>query len=89
MISQTGCDACWFMDEIVFKNKEVSAEMQKSFLSAYFDIAKDFAPDEFAYFGTPTIYFLTTDGREIDHFVGALNVKDFTAFIHNVKAKAD
>ncbi len=87
MISQEGCDACWFMNEIIFKNKDVTQEMTKGFVSAYFDLAEDFAPEELEYFGTPTIYFLDAKGEQIDHFVGARNVKDFTEFIHKVKAK--
>ncbi|GEM_PF-255096 len=87
MLSQEGCDACWYMDEVVFEDENVAAEIEMDFIPVHFDIKKDTIPKQFTYIGTPTFYFLTAQGDKIERLNGAANVKDFTDYIRDVKAK--
>jgi thioredoxin-related protein len=87
MITQEECDACWFMHKIVFKDKIISEEIAKNFVSVEFNVSEDFAPDEFPYFATPTFYFLNAKGEQIDRINGAFNVKDFTTIIERTIKK--
>jgi len=87
MLSQEGCDACWYMDEVVFDDDNVVAELQMDFIPVHFDIKSDVLPKRFTYVGTPTFYFLDAEGKKIERLNGAANVKDFTDFMRDVKAK--
>ncbi len=88
MLSKEDCDACWYMENIVFKDNNVLDEVDASFISYYIDIGKSIPPDDITYIGTPTFHFLTADGKKIDRFNGAANIKDFTDVIHQVIEKA-
>ncbi len=86
MLSQEGCDACWYMEEVVFEDDNVAAEIAMDFIPVYFDIKADDIPEKFTYIGTPTFYFLTAEGKKIERLNGAVNVKDFTTLMRDVKA---
>ncbi len=87
MLSQEGCDACWYMDEVVFEDDDVISELQMDFIPVHFDVKRDTLPKPFSYIGTPTFYFLNAEGKKIERLNGAANVKDFTNVMRDVKAK--
>jgi thioredoxin-related protein len=88
MLTRENCDACWYMENVVFENDDVVYEVEEDFVPVQVDIHNDFVPDGMGYIGTPTFHFVNTDGKKIDRLDGAANVKEFTEFIRKVKHKA-
>ncbi len=86
MLSQEGCDACWYMNDIVFENDDMIDEIGMDFVPVHYDVKEDEVPKQFSYIGTPTFYFLNAKGEKIKRLNGAYNVKDFTEHIRDVKA---
>ncbi len=87
MLSREGCDACWYMENIVFKDANVIRLLER-FTPVYLDVSKDIVPKAFTYAGTPTFYFTDTTGESIlESFQGAANVKDFSALLNEVLEK--
>ncbi len=87
MLSQEGCDACWYMEEVVFEDDNVVSELEMDFIPVYFDVKTDTFPKTLTYIGTPTFYFLNAQGEKIERLNGAANVKDFTNYMRDIKAK--
>jgi len=89
MISREGCDACWYMENIVFEDEKIQALMEKNFIRVYLDTKSDFIPKEFIHIGTPTFYFTKADGTRLGHRInGASNVKDFTKKVNQILEEA-
>lgn len=85
MISKEGCDACWYMENIVFEDTKLKALVMNSFIPLYLDVNNDEIPSELHYIGTPTFYFMTAKGEKIGHRInGASNVKDFTQKVEGI-----
>ena len=88
MLSKEHCQACWYMEKIVFKEDKVNTLVRNNFIPVYVDIHKDVVPSEFDYIGTPTFYFLNAQGELIaPRMDGANNVKDFTKKINKILQK--
>jgi len=87
MLSQKGCPACEYMEDIVFEDKKIEAELAKNFLVVHTDIYTGFVEDGMTYAGTPTFYFLDKNEKTLKRFSGGLNVRDFTETLNLVKAK--
>jgi thioredoxin-related protein len=89
MLSKEGCDACWYMENIVFEDSAVNALLVKNFVPVYLDIHQDTVPEQFKYIGTPAFYFTDAQGQKIGHVInGASNVKDFMSRINTVLQEA-
>lgn len=88
MLSKDGCDACWYMENIVFDDDKVKALLDTNFIPVYLDIDQDKIPAEFKYVGTPTFYFLDASGKKLGFRIsGAKNVKDFTNIVNKILKK--
>ena len=87
MLSQKGCPACEYMTDIVFKDKNIQAELSNKFLVVYTDIYTGFVEEGMSYAGTPTFYFLDKNEKTLDRFSGGLNVRDFSKKLKEVQAK--
>jgi len=87
MLSQKGCPACEYMEDIVLKDKKIEAELAKNYLVVYTDIYTGFVEDGMTYAGTPTFYFLDKEEQTLEKFSGGLNVRDFTTKLNLVRAK--
>lgn len=89
MLSKEGCDACWYMENIVFEDSAVDALIKKNFVPVYLDIHEDTVPEQFKYIGTPAFYFTDAQGKKIGYGLnGASNVKDFTSKVNAVLEEA-
>lgn len=89
MLSKEGCDACWYMENIVFEDSAVDALLKKNFVPVYLDIHEDTIPEQFKFIGTPAFYFTDAAGKKIGYGLnGASNVKDFTGKINAVLEEA-
>lgn len=85
MISREGCDACWYMENIVFEDESIDALVMEHFIPVYFDTNSDTVPEVFGYAGTPTFYFTDAQGNKLGHRIsGASNIKDFTAILESI-----
>lgn len=79
MLSNEGCDACWYMENIVFEDTQVKALIKKNFVPVYMDVDEEEVPEAFKFVGTPTFYFTDANGTKLGHRInGAKNVKEFT-----------
>ena len=89
MLSKEGCDACWYMENIVFEDSAIDVLLKKNFVPVYLDIHEDSVPAQFKYIGTPAFYFTDAQGHKIGHVLnGASNVKDFMGRINAVLEEA-
>ena len=85
MLSSENCDACWYMENIVFEDDAVHTLLMSNFVPVYLDVNNDFIPDKFKFIGTPTFYFSDANGTKIGHRInGASNVKDFTKTVNKI-----
>lgn len=85
MLSLEGCDACWYMENIVFEDKVMKSLIMDNFIPVYLDIKEDEIPEHFVFIGTPTFYFTRANGEKLGHRInGASNVKDFTSKINAI-----
>jgi len=90
MLSKEGCDACWYMENIVFEDSAIDALLKKNFVPVYLDIHEDSVPEQFKYIGTPVFYFTDAQGKKIGHVLnGASNVKDFMNRVTTVLEAAE
>jgi len=56
MLSKKNCDACWYMENIVFDDDELVRRIEKNFIPLHLDIHDDNIHG-LTYIGTPTFYF--------------------------------
>lgn len=88
MLSREHCQACWYMEHIVFKNKDVKALIVDNFIPVYVDVNSDVVPKGFSYIGTPTFYFTDESGKQVSNRLdGGANAKDFTQKLNEVLSK--
>lgn len=85
MLSREGCPSCEYMTDIVFEEKIVVNEVEKSYVPVYIDIHKDFIPDGLGYMGTPTFHFLDANGKKIGRYVGGANIPNFMGILGKYK----
>ncbi len=89
MLSREECNACWYMENIVFDDKDVNILVQSKFVPVYLNVRSDVVPDKFPYVGTPTFYFMDAQGNIIGkRLSGALNAKEFIAKLAQVLHKS-
>ena len=85
MLSKEGCDACWYMENIVFDDTNVKALIWKNFIPVYMDIDEEEVPAEFKFVGTPTFHFTDANGSKLGHRInGAKNVKEFIQRVNEI-----
>jgi len=85
MFSKESCDACWYMENIVFEDEAVKLLVMNNFIPVYLDVDSDVLPEGFKYIGTPTFYFTRANGEKLGHRInGASNVKDFTIKVNTI-----
>jgi thioredoxin-related protein len=78
MLSRENCGTCEYMEDVVFDDDAVVAEVLKDFIPVHIDIYKGFIPnDDLSYIGTPTFHFLNKDEKKIGRIDGGVNKKDF------------
>ncbi|MEA1921011.1 MAG: thioredoxin family protein, partial [Campylobacterota bacterium] len=58
MLSREDCDACWYMENVVFEDDVIIEAIHKDFVTVHLDIHHDFLHD-LSYIGTPTFHFIT------------------------------
>jgi len=64
-MSQEGCGACEYMEDIVLVDKAVSDYLDKYYITAHLDIHSNDAPIDLQIPVTPVFHFLNSDGSEL------------------------
>lgn len=85
MYSAPWCPECNYMKEVVFKNKNVLAYIQKHFIVLSLDIQKDKLPKGFDFIGIPTFFFLDKKTKEKDKIIGGSKADVFLQKLKAVK----
>ncbi|MCI4407214.1 MAG: thioredoxin family protein [Sulfuricurvum sp.] len=85
MLSRENCPACEYMSDIVFEEKIVALEVEKSYVPVHIDIHNDSIPDGLGYMGTPTFHFLDASGKKIGRYDGAANIPKFMSILGQYK----
>lgn len=84
MLSQDGCKACWYMENIVFDEQLLVDKIEKNFVMLYLDVHDDDIHG-LDYNGTPTLYFLSADDKVIKRLDGVYNIKELTAALLKIE----
>jgi thiol:disulfide interchange protein len=85
MLSKENCPACEYMTDVVFEEKMVVSEVEKSYVPVHIDIHNDFIPEGLGFIGTPTFHFLDASGKKIGRYDGAANVPNFMGVLGKYK----
>jgi thioredoxin-related protein len=86
MLSKEDCDACWYMENVVFEDDAVAKAVMKDFIPVHLDIHHDYLQG-LDYIGTPTFHFLNYKGYKRGRLDGAANVKDFLEVLKTAQSK--
>ena len=84
MLSQDNCDACWYMENIVFDDADLVQQIENSFIPLYLDVNDDNIRD-LNFVTVPTLYFFQSSGETIKHLDGVFNIKELTAALLKIK----
>jgi len=86
MFTLTECHVCKVMKKSVYTDPEVMAYVEKYFVPVELNLDID-DKEGFAVFGTPTFYFLTSEGKQIgDMKVGGSTLEGFKKKLKEVRA---
>ena len=86
MFTLTECHVCKVMKKSVYTDPEVMAYVEKYFIPVELNLDID-DKEGFAVFGTPTFYFLTSEGKQIgDMKVGGSTLEGFKKKLKEVRA---
>ncbi len=88
-LTQDGCGSCDALKD-TFKRAEVKKILDSDFEVKFIDASQmDKLPDGLMEpYGTPTLYFISPDGKEIhDPFVGPLEESDMIELLNQVRNK--
>jgi thiol:disulfide interchange protein len=83
MLSKEDCDACWYMENVVFEDKAIATRIMKNFVPLHLDIHNDYL-HKLSYIGTPTFHFITSKEYKRFRHDGAANVKEFNHILDEV-----
>jgi thioredoxin-related protein len=86
MFSKKTCKMCNVMKKSVYENDEVAEYVKNFFVPVEIDI--EVHPDKYGYavFGTPTYYFLDSNGKQIGRMmVGGASAEGFLQKLKDVK----
>ena len=87
MLSKEKCDACWYMENIVFDEDELVAEIEKKFIPLRLDVNDDDLQG-LNFTDTPTLYFMKSDKEVLKRLNGVFNIKELTAALLKVGSVA-
>ena len=88
MFTLTNCHVCEMMKENVYTQKEVMAYVKKYFVPIELNLDLD-DKEGYAVYGTPTFYFLDSNGKQIgDMKVGGSTKDGFMKKLKSVRLQA-
>ena len=78
MLTKDNCDACWYMENIVFEDAALVEQIEKEFIALELDVNDDDIHG-LSFSDTPTLYFINSSGETIKRLDGVFNIKELTA----------
>ncbi len=85
-ISSVDNPFCDYMEEDIFKNKEIVDHINKNYLAVKLIIETDNLPQGLLIFSAPTIYFLTNKGKQLhERITGEVTPKQILKFLKEIK----
>ncbi|MRI58142.1 MAG: thioredoxin family protein [Epsilonproteobacteria bacterium] len=85
MISQKDCPTCEYMEDVAFEDDDLIDFVEHNFIPLKLDL-KEAKKLGFKAYGTPTFYFLRSDGSKITRaLVGGATAKVFLQKLHEIK----
>jgi hypothetical protein len=93
MLSREGCDACWYMKNVVFKNDDIQEIIDRDFIFVHVDKDLQTIPTGLKYYAGPTFFFLNKDGKKValklnapvdGVLIGAESTKEFLITLEEV-----
>jgi len=85
MLSKEECPACQYMENVVFEEKVVQDTINRDFIPVHIDIINDAVPTHLRYIGTPTFYFLNSQGKRLERYDGGANIPTFLGVLGKIK----
>jgi len=82
MLSKEKCDACWYMENIVFDEDELVTEIEKKFIPLYLDVHDDI--HDLSFTTAPTLYFMKSNREVMKRLNGVYNIKELTSALHKI-----
>ena len=84
VLTQENCNACFYMESIVFEDRVVSEKISGEYITLNLDIHDDNLHG-LTYRGTPTLYFLNMNGVLLKRLDGVYNIKELTAAMKKIE----
>jgi len=85
MLGRDSCGVCNYMKTVVFKDKKVIKKMQGNFLPVYIELDFDDIPNNLAYIGTPTFYFLDHNEKTLLRVDGGKTTPSFLKALEQLR----
>lgn len=82
---RSNCHYCKEMDEAVFKDSAMAAEIEQDFIPVKINLSKEELPLGLDVMMTPTFFFVTKEGVLLKKIPGSWNQTDFRSFLDGVK----
>ena len=84
VLTQANCNACFYMENIVFEDKVIVEKISNEYITLNLDIHDDNLHG-LTYKGTPTLYFLNMNGVLLKRLDGVYNIKELTAAMKKIE----
>ena len=84
MLTKDNCDACWYMENIVFEDAALVEQIEKEFIALELDVNDDDIHG-LSFSDTPTLYFINSSGETIKRLDGVFNIKELTAALLKIE----
>jgi len=84
VLTQENCNACFYMENIVFEDTVVAEKISGEYITLNLDINDDDLHG-LTYRGTPTLYFLNMNGVMLKRLDGVYNIKELTAAMKKIE----
>ena len=84
ILTQANCNACYYLENIVFEDDVLSEKISNEYIPLNLDIHDDDLHG-LTYHGTPTLYFLNAKGVLLKRLDGVYNIKELTAAMKKIE----
>ncbi len=84
ILTQANCNACYYLENIVFEDDVLSEKISNEYIPLNLDIHDDDLHG-LTYRGTPTLYFLNAKGVLLKRLDGVYNIKELTAAMKKIE----
>lgn len=79
------CPECAYMKKKVFLDKGVAGYLNANFVIVEKNVHKGKLPEEFDYFGIPTMFFIDKAGNKKETLIGSQRPEPFAKELHRIR----